>query len=220
MLEFVQLLPMRAAQSGNNSVCQSPACGEPMPATKLKSCNHRHLFHCSVIWIMLARAAVRERVRIETTMGHQKILGNEMTVSPQRVAAAKVSVQAWSHWPIGKLTAVVLVSLTSNYGQATASADAIPVKSSRDLTAVGSAQSTAKAAGPIKDAAGRIRYIIDLHEDNVGKPATFADANSKIAYYKAKSGQLIAEVTKLQGIELLGTTSLVGTSFTAYLTPT
>lgn len=146
-----------------------------------------------------------------------------MTLSPYRVAATKVSVQACSRWSMGKLIGIcagVLVSLTSNYSHATASTDAIPVKSSRDLSAVNSAQSVARATGPIKDAAGRIRYIIDLHEDNVGKPATFADANSKIAYYKAKSGQLIAEVTKLQGIELLGTTSLVGTSFSAYLTPT
>ncbi len=80
------------------------------------------------------------------------------------------------------------------------------------------AQLATKATGPIKDSTGRIRYIIDLIDDHTDKPATFSGADHKLTYYKAKSAQLIAEVSKLRSEELFGTTSLVGTSFTAYLT--
>ena len=79
-------------------------------------------------------------------------------------------------------------------------------------------QTAAKDAGPIKDDQGRIRYIVDLVDDFSDKPASFADAKSVIDYRTAKSGKLINDVVKLQGIELQGTTSFVGTSFVAYLT--
>jgi Subtilase family len=76
----------------------------------------------------------------------------------------------------------------------------------------------AKANKPIKDAEGRIRYIVDLVDDDLGKPARFANASEKIAWKQTKSRVLIDDVTRLLGVKLLGSTSLVGTSFIAYLT--
>lgn len=70
----------------------------------------------------------------------------------------------------------------------------------------------------IKDAQGRIRYIVDLEEDDTGKPAQFAGAEDKIAWQKANSAKLIDDVVKLRGIEIYASTSLIGTSFTTYLT--
>lgn len=75
-----------------------------------------------------------------------------------------------------------------------------------------------KASKPIKDAEDRIRYIVDLVDDELGKPARFANASEKITWKQAKSQLLIQDVTKLLDIKLLGSTSLVGTSFIAYLT--
>lgn len=72
-------------------------------------------------------------------------------------------------------------------------------------------------AEPIKDAQGRIRYIVDLAEDFSGKPETFKDVTELIDWHKANSARLIDDVVKLRGVDILGTTSLVGTSFTAYL---
>ena len=100
--------------------------------------------------------------------------------------------------------------------QARASNDAT-VEKIIQQSAASAAQSAARS-GPIKDATGRIRYIVDLVDDDPAKPAKFVDASSKIEYHRIRSGLLIDAVTKLQGIALLGTTSLVGTSFTAYLT--
>lgn len=69
----------------------------------------------------------------------------------------------------------------------------------------------------IKDKNGRTRYIVDLIDDHQDKPAIFSSADSKIAWYKFKSNQLISDVTTIRGIEVFSLTSLVGTSFTAYL---
>lgn len=102
--------------------------------------------------------------------------------------------------------------------QSRASEDTSIAKASYDLTAATSTQRAANIAGPIKDSAGRIRYIVDLIDDHADKPAKYRDATHKLDYYKTKSAQLIADVSKLRSEELLGTTSLVGTSFTAYLT--
>ncbi len=63
-----------------------------------------------------------------------------------------------------------------------------------------------------------MRYIVDLIDDYRDRPATFANVKSQIDWQKAKSSALIDDVVKLRGIELLSTTSSVGTSFTAYLT--
>jgi hypothetical protein len=78
-------------------------------------------------------------------------------------------------------------------------------------------QTIAKAAKPITDATGRIRYIVDIIDDEVGKPDKFNDADSKIKYHKDKSDKLIADVAKIRGVEIIATTSLVGISFVAYL---
>ena len=72
----------------------------------------------------------------------------------------------------------------------------------------------------IKDSEGRIRYIVDLVEDKAGRPASFADANSKITYQRAKAAQTVDDVTRQSGVMILGTTSFVGISFIAYLTET
>ena len=144
-----------------------------------------------------------------------------MTLSPNWMTAAQNTAHAWHRFGTGQLARICLVAVVavaSSSGLASASADVVPENLSRNLTAPSGAQPAAKAAGPIKDAQGRIRYIVDLIDDNTGKPATFADANSRIDYHKTKSAQLIEEVSKLRGAELFGTTSLVGTSFTAYLT--
>ena len=85
------------------------------------------------------------------------------------------------------------------------------------MTASG-APPASNVAAAIKDNQGRVRYIIDLVEDEKDKPLTFADAKSEIDWQKAKSAQLIDDAINLRGVELLGTTSLVGTSFTAFLT--
>ena len=91
--------------------------------------------------------------------------------------------------------------------------------SAANLSAEGSANAplAAPPAGPIKDAQGRVRYIVDLVDDLAEKPNKFDNAQSKIAWHKTNSEKLIEAVVKLRGIELLGTTSLVGTSLVAYL---
>ena len=121
-----------------------------------------------------------------------------------------------------KVFSFYLVAITSVFfisGRASASNAAAPENFSQQSAIAGGSQPAANAAA-IKDAAGRIRYIVDLVDDNIGKPATFVDAASKIQFYKTKSALLIEAVSKLRGAELIGTTSLVGTSFTAYLTTT
>lgn len=74
-----------------------------------------------------------------------------------------------------------------------------------------------KATKPIADAQGRTRYIVDFVEDNAGRPDKFSDTAGRIAWQKARSALLIPDVAKTHSLELLGTTSLVGTSFVAYL---
>lgn len=69
----------------------------------------------------------------------------------------------------------------------------------------------------ITDAQGRIRYIVDLVEDDTGKPQSVEPTETKIAWRKANSKKLIDNVTKQRGIELIASTSFVGTSFVAYL---
>jgi Subtilase family len=76
----------------------------------------------------------------------------------------------------------------------------------------------AKAASPILDADGRIRYIVDLFDDDPGKPAIFQDADAKINWHKTFSAKAIDDVKKYHGIEVLWFTAVIGTSFTAYLT--
>lgn len=76
----------------------------------------------------------------------------------------------------------------------------------------------AKASSYIRDAAGSIRYIVDLVDDDPRKPESFADAESLIDHRKKRSAALIDDAIKLRGIELFATTSLIGPSFTAYLT--
>lgn len=61
--------------------------------------------------------------------------------------------------------------------------------STPDSAAAAGALAVARSGAPIKDAQGRIRYIIDLEEDDSGKPNQFADANHKIGWHKARSGQ-------------------------------
>lgn len=88
-----------------------------------------------------------------------------------------------------------------------------------DSIAVPDTKSAANSSEPIKHPDGRIRYIVDLVDDNTGRPDKFTDADSYVAYTKDKSAKLIEDVSKLKGVELFTTTSgLVGTSFTAYLT--
>lgn len=77
--------------------------------------------------------------------------------------------------------------------------------------------SAASSDSLIRDAQGRVRYIVDLFEDESGKPSRFAGAAEKIAWHKANSARLIEDTTKLPGIDVVTSTSLVGTSFTAYL---
>lgn len=74
-----------------------------------------------------------------------------------------------------------------------------------------------KTHSKIKDAAGKVLYIVDLIEDTSGKPHQFADGASKIAWHAARSAEQFDSVAKVRGIQLLGSTSLVGTSFVAYL---
>lgn len=71
---------------------------------------------------------------------------------------------------------------------------------------------------PIKHADGRIRYIVDLVDDDSDKPDRSSNATGIVAWKKAKSQRLIDDAVKLRGVELFSTTSYVGTSFTAYLT--
>jgi len=80
-------------------------------------------------------------------------------------------------------------------------------------------KSNVKSNEPIKDREGRIRYIVDLVDDDTGRPDKFADSGSYVAYAKDKSTRLIEDVSKLRGAELFGiTTGLIGTSFIAHLT--
>lgn len=145
-----------------------------------------------------------------------------MIVTPESITAFRSPAYTSRRCGITELVRVcfvAVVAMASSIGQADASAGAIPNQSTRNLaTGGGSPSATAKVAAPITDAAGRIRYIVDLVDNDAGKPAQFADAATKIEYSKTKSAQLIDGVTKPQGVEVLGTTSLVGTSFTAYLT--
>lgn len=120
---------------------------------------------------------------------------------------------------VNSICLAAILAMASLSSVALASSVTIPEKQSQASATTGAAQSAA-SSGPIKDAVGRIRYIVDLVDDNIGKPATFVDAASKIQFYKTKSALLIEAVSKLRGAELIGTTSLVGTSFTAYLTTT
>ena len=113
---------------------------------------------------------------------------------------------------------LILATLVITLSQSHASDDPATGTQSRNLAVTSDAQSAVSKSGPIKDSIGRIRYIVDLFDDHKDKPAKFRDAGHKLDYHKTKSAQLIAEVSKLRGEELLGTTSLVGTSFTAYLT--
>lgn len=113
---------------------------------------------------------------------------------------------------------VTAIALASAPLPAVAADNALTDKSAHESTVASGALAIVKFGAPIKDSQSRIRYIVDLEEDESGKPDTFGDAHHKIAWHKARSGQLIENVTKLRDVELLGTTSLVGTSFTAYLT--
>ncbi len=92
-----------------------------------------------------------------------------------------------------------------------------PTELSAATSATTAVQPSANARQPITDATGRVRYIVDLIDDEIGKPAQFNDADAKIKYHKDKSDKLISEVAKIRGVELLSTTSLVGISFVAYL---
>jgi len=69
----------------------------------------------------------------------------------------------------------------------------------------------------VKDEAGKVRFIVDLIEDTDGKPARFVGAASKIDWHDARSKLQFDAVAKSRGIKILGSTSLVGTSFVAYL---
>ena len=120
---------------------------------------------------------------------------------------------------VNSICLAAILAMASLSSAALTSSVTIPEKQSQQSAIAGGSQPAANAAA-IKDAAGRIRYIVDLVDDDPAKPAKFADAKSNIAYHKIRSALLIDDVTKLRGVELLGTTSLVGTSFTAYLTPT
>ena len=113
---------------------------------------------------------------------------------------------------------VALLALASLSGFAVASGNANPDTSSRSLSSKAGSTSAANVSQAIKDDQGRIRYIVDLVEDKAGRPASFADANSKITYQRAKSAQTIDDVTRQSGVMILGTTSFVGISFVAYLT--
>jgi hypothetical protein len=75
----------------------------------------------------------------------------------------------------------------------------------------------AAIAGHFVDAANRTRYLVELVEDDSGKPAKFASRESFVSWKKARSAQLIDGVAKIRGIEVVATTSLTGTSFVAYL---
>ena len=61
------------------------------------------------------------------------------------------------------------------------SSDTVVEKPAQASATSGAAQ-LAASSGPIKDAAGRIRYIVDLVDDDPAKPAKFNDAISKIDY--------------------------------------
>jgi hypothetical protein len=76
----------------------------------------------------------------------------------------------------------------------------------------------AKAASPIRSADGRIRYIVDLVDEDTGKPNKFDDDKKFTEYRKKRSASLIDDAIKLRGIELFSSTELIDTSFTAYLT--
>ena len=70
---------------------------------------------------------------------------------------------------------------------------------------------------PIKDSQGRIRYMVDLADDLTGLPDKFVNNDGYVNFIKAKSAKTIDDVAKFRAIEVVGTTSLVGTSFIAYL---
>jgi hypothetical protein len=74
-----------------------------------------------------------------------------------------------------------------------------------------------KAEKKIKDETGKVRYIVDLVEDTVGKPQRFVTAAEKIDWHKARAAEQFDKVAKIRGIKLVGSTSWVGTSFVAYL---
>ncbi len=77
---------------------------------------------------------------------------------------------------------------------------------------------TTKAASPIRSADGRTRYIVDLVDDDTDKPAKFDDEKKFTDYRKKRSASLIDAAVKLRDIQLFSSTSVVDTSFTAYLT--
>lgn len=104
-------------------------------------------------------------------------------------------------------------------GQARANENFALNQSASRASATDAAKSNAKPNEPIRDREGRIRYIVDLVDDDTGRPDKFADSDSYVAYAKDKSTKLIEDVSKLRGVELFGiTTGLIGTSFIAHLT--
>jgi hypothetical protein len=87
------------------------------------------------------------------------------------------------------------------------------------LAAASEIPPTTKAGKPKPDAQGRTRYIIDLIEDDTGKPGKFNDAADYEKWHKDRSARQIDDVIRLKGVDLVATTSFVGVSFVAYLTP-
>ncbi len=87
------------------------------------------------------------------------------------------------------------------------------------LAAASEIPATPKAGKPKPDAQGRTRYIIDLVEDDTGKPNKFNDAADYEKWHKDRSARQIDDAIKLKGVDLVATTSFVGVSFVAYLTP-
>lgn len=78
-------------------------------------------------------------------------------------------------------------------------------------------RSSKQAESKIKDETGKVRFIVDLVEDTSGKPQRFVNAAEKIDWHRVRATEQIDRVAKTRGIKLLGSTSLVGTSFVAYL---
>jgi Subtilase family len=118
---------------------------------------------------------------------------------------------------LARVCFVAAFAFLSTTARANQSDVATTVESSGNAVTANANQTIAKAAKPITDATGRIRYIVDIIDDEIGKPDKFNDADSKIKYHKDKSDKLIADVAKIRGVEIIATTSLVGISFVAYL---
>lgn len=78
-----------------------------------------------------------------------------------------------------------------------------------------------KAEQPIKDAQGRIRYIVTLEEDNATKATEkFKDVKEALDWKTARTTEYISTLIKSKGNEviILSATSLTMPSFVAYLT--